>query len=1357
MIKRKDLSDEQEKALHQMLEFVDSTGRQMILSGFAGTGKCISGDSIIWNSTGLSRLKSLSPKTQQVDSAVEHNMDVLGFNQDTKKICNVATSHIWKESRTDGYNFILNKGYLQSVSHWHPIYCEIDGIQDYFKASDIYKAHTSGKSVWIPMLKGHPNWIKSELNTVKTKRFNIDITPDVAYVLGCLVGDGTLKGTTLNTTKFSNIDPDILISLNIAGKSVDSEFNIKRIGNTSCDWTIKSPIICDLIRHMSINTNSEYKFIPDDIISSPSNVISAFLCGLFDTDGSSNSDNGYIEYCTASDKLSIDVQNILLAFGIICRRKFRPNECKGAWHLYITGENAKLFYHNIGFRCIRKQLHENLLTDNFNSNDQLFPPTIAPLMEQLFKSRADRGVIDDLTSDKMLRYGKPNRKMSSYYVDYYQGRRTPSINKLKEFLVDVSGKGSEVHNYITDSKIWLKLESAKPSRIELYDLVVPETHSFIANGCINHNTTLVNVFLNEIKKKYRYKSNTCTAPTNEAVRVLSYTSGKDFDATIYKLLGLALVEEDGRKPYLKQAGKPKLEEYDLIIVDESSMIGDQLLTNIEEQLKVHPHIQLIYVGDIGQLPPINTEQDEANQLMRGEGEQTESKVFQLKTQCHLTQVQRCSADNPIIKTVTAIRQNFESPVDLFERTSEVDVDNESGIEFIDDRELFMEQMLQDFDSTEYKQDNNYVRAIAYTNKAVDALNLHIRRRVFKTRELKQFMVGENVIISSPVMKRINPKVTVIVLTVGERVRVNHAKVITDPEYGFRVWRLHVEDYESKKPETHVLNVIHQDDLTLYRNTLREFAADAKEKSIMRRVDASGKRVNVYSRFESWREYYAFKNEYSWVKYAYAMTTHKCVHPDTIINTDSASMRMKNIVPGRVVESGNHSHNDVIYKSITKHKRYVEVILKNGQILKCGLKHPILTFDGIEYKYINAAELSNSNYVCISKNEVKLNNYDYTTLPKFIDNRVDDKSTRIVKVDAELAWVMGALIGDGCYSYNSNSNRVDYTAPDDPDLLDRMYTFLTSHGMNARYLYRKNKPYTIMVESINFRNILSHFGFGSHTAIDKYLYSPLIQMPNELLKYLLQGLFDSDGNIQINRNKIRYTSASHKLVLDIQSMLLRFGIISSIYSQNSRHHTINISGKYTHIFKDKIGFTSNRNIDKLKKLSYIIKTDNDIIPNGTVLVNEFKAAYYGKYTNSQGVKGIGLNSPKMRSIGSKCSAIINGKLRLSVNTFNELHNILTHEGISLNSFDQIAANNYFYNQVKSVNIIDGDIELMELEVDSEHTYIANGIVVHNSQGSTIQRVYVVERDMNRLSWNNIIRNKLKYTAFTRASHLLRILQ
>jgi nicotinamide mononucleotide adenylyltransferase len=49
-----------------------------------------------------------------------------------------------------------------------------------------------------------------------------------------------------------------------------------------------------------------------------------------------------------------------------------------------------------------------------------------------------------------------------------------------------------------------------------------------------------------------------------------------------------------------------------------------------------------------------------------------------------------------------------------------------------------------------------------------------------------------------------------------------------------------------------------------------------------------------------------------------------------------------------------------------------------------------------------------------------------------------------------------------------------------------------------------------------------------------------------------------------------------------------------------------------------------------------------------------------------------------------------------------------------------------------------------------------ITVHCSQGSTFQNVYVIESDCNKLKWNNIERNKLKYVAFTRASHLLRII-
>lgn len=382
-------------------------------------------------------------------------------------------------------------------------------------------------------------------------------------------------------------------------------------------------------------------------------------------------------------------------------------------------------------------------------------------------------------------------------------------------------------------------------------------------------TTLVNVFLDEVRKVRKFNcKTTCTAPTNEAVRVLSITTGEDFEKTIFSLLGLVLIEEEGQKPYIKQIGTPKLEDYDIVVLDEASMVGDELLGKIETQLKAHPHIKLIYVGDDAQLPPVNTVVDENNQ----EIECVESKVFQLKNRANLVEVQRVSKDNPIIQIVTPIRQQINSPVDKFERKTMLTEDG-NGVEFHDSRDEFMEMMYDDFVSEEYKKNSNYVRAIAYTNKAVNAMNLHIRRRIFDTKNLDQFMIGENLIVGSPVMVKINKFVTDILFTVGERLRVKNARVMKDPEHGFRVWDLSVVNYEAKQPKQHKIKVVHEDDAHLYKATLSELAVEAKERELMMTI-RKGKEVRRYTKGEAWSHYYKFKNEFSWVKYSYAMTTHK---------------------------------------------------------------------------------------------------------------------------------------------------------------------------------------------------------------------------------------------------------------------------------------------------------------------------------------------------------------------------------------------------------------------------------------------------------------------------------------------------
>ena len=111
MIERKDLSEDQEKALQHMIKFVSSKDRQMLLAGYAGTGKCLDKNSIIWTDSGMVRLNSLSNESHLYNSEIPCNVNVLSFDESNKDIVVKQTSHIWKDSNTDGIEVVLDCGY----------------------------------------------------------------------------------------------------------------------------------------------------------------------------------------------------------------------------------------------------------------------------------------------------------------------------------------------------------------------------------------------------------------------------------------------------------------------------------------------------------------------------------------------------------------------------------------------------------------------------------------------------------------------------------------------------------------------------------------------------------------------------------------------------------------------------------------------------------------------------------------------------------------------------------------------------------------------------------------------------------------------------------------------------------------------------------------------------------------------------------------------------------------------------------------------------------------------------------------------------------------------------------------------
>ena len=92
--------------------------------------------------------------------------------------------------------------------------------------------------------------------------------------------------------------------------------------------------------------------------------------------------------------------------------------------------------------------------------------------------------------------GRLSRHVHKRLEDYKTGRRAPSYPKLGEIL-DLLGEKSSAASALATLEehqerrfFWAEIEHIEDGVSRVYDLTVPGTHSFCANGFVNHNTYL---------------------------------------------------------------------------------------------------------------------------------------------------------------------------------------------------------------------------------------------------------------------------------------------------------------------------------------------------------------------------------------------------------------------------------------------------------------------------------------------------------------------------------------------------------------------------------------------------------------------------------------------------------------------------------------------------------------------------------------------------------------------------------------------------------------------------------------------------------------------------------------------------
>lgn len=222
-----------------------------------------------------------------------------------------------------------------------------------------------------------------------------------------------------------------------------------------------------------------------------------------------------------------------------------------------------------------------------------------------------------------------------------------------------------------------------------------------------------------------------TAPTHKATHVLeSMASDADLNVTImtiFKLLGLTVEHDHDGVTTINQNSESSAYKYDLIVVDECSMIGSELFDYIPQNTDT----KFLFMGDPCQLPPIDKKanQDADNELPI-------SPTFEISPQWHLTEVVRY--DGAIFKYVTDIRENIDAPKlplrKYKRRELEAMPSDEWETELCD---RFKEVIADD-------SHPDKLRVLAWTNNRVQALNNLIRAEIYGANA-KPYIKGERLI------------------------------------------------------------------------------------------------------------------------------------------------------------------------------------------------------------------------------------------------------------------------------------------------------------------------------------------------------------------------------------------------------------------------------------------------------------------------------------------------------------------------------------------------------------------------------------------------------------------------------------
>lgn len=350
-----------------------------------------------------------------------------------------------------------------------------------------------------------------------------------------------------------------------------------------------------------------------------------------------------------------------------------------------------------------------------------------------------------------------------------------------------------------------------------------------------------------------------TAPTHKAVNILEKTTEIDADfLTIHALLCLkqTINTVTGVVTYENKSKTNRLSDYDILIVDECSMLDPALFLSIMETKSTLPDLKLLFLGDPVQIPPVGHNQSYVFTDKIFEHYKAEVSV--------LSEPMRQIKGNPILSLATAIRLNLTSDTSYKEYINKEQ--NDKGIEQVTDFDALLPKFTDKFN-----ENPDLIKCIAWTNAAVNTLNNKIRSYRLQNDFPPKIVVGDLLVLDSslylgdsatlPTSTELSVLDTEVIdftidytnfVSFNQKARGlrNSQSTVT-----FKVYKCNVKVGKGSIS----ICILHESSENAYKAVVDKLLSDAKVAE-----DKKG----------AWRQYYSFQEYFANVKYNYALTAHK---------------------------------------------------------------------------------------------------------------------------------------------------------------------------------------------------------------------------------------------------------------------------------------------------------------------------------------------------------------------------------------------------------------------------------------------------------------------------------------------------